>query len=501
MASHSVVDDKVALAAFRDALSSGTDSCLSPLSPLPSTSASDDENGSERGSTRLGISEVERFNAANTDMKLRIKHTFLEVEMCHEDDDDFGRGCSPRSIRGRCRSWSDSMLDYGNDLDGCDDSSPSCGATSDMTYSFDVSMPVQQPEKKAGLCFEMVGLADEKNHNASLDCFESAIPAEAAQAHRRHQAERAAEQSWLALDSLLPSCPIPGSSRSTYSGSPVQLVQDSGSGLSSPRLSKASASNSCVGSPGASVVMMPVWMNGMMMMMATPMIMSAPSCQTSPELNVPVPQPAQLPSEPRKAKEGAGTSNKKKEKKKQGDNVDGCPKEQRTTIMIRNLPSSYTRSVLIDLLNAESFQGSYDFVYVPMYFLKDVCFGYAFVNLVSHSEADRARRHFQGFHRWGVESRKFCDVAWSGENHGLNAHIERFRSSPVMHNEVPDKYKPAVFRSGLRLKFPPPTKRIRKPRMRHPVSGGFDDAITMMQDEELNLEGDCEAEGTDAISS
>ena len=37
---------------------------------------------------------------------------------------------------------------------------------------------------------------------------------------------------------------------------------------------------------------------------------------------------------------------------------------------------------------------------------------------------------------------------WSHPYQGLDAHIERYRNSPVMHEDVPDEYKPM---SGPRI--------------------------------------------------
>merc|ERR1712226_203470 len=93
-------------------------------------------------------------------------------------------------------------------------------------------------------------------------------------------------------------------------------------------------------------------------------------------------------------------------------------------------------------------------------------FGYAFVNFATHDAAVRAKRHFQGYCQWSVPSQKVCEVVWSGPVQGLPAHTERYRNSPVMHDSVPDEYKPVVFVNGNRVPFPPPTKRIRPPRVR-----------------------------------
>lgn len=146
--------------------------------------------------------------------------------------------------------------------------------------------------------------------------------------------------------------------------------------------------------------------------------------------------------------------------------------DDRTTLMFRNLPNNYDRSALLLMLDSEGFKGSYDLVYLPTDFAKFACFGYAFVNFAKHEDAKRAKTSFQGFAHWRVPSRKICDVEWSGPVQGLEAHIERYRNSPVMHDSVPDEYKPAVFVNGLRASFPAPSKRIRPPRVRHSVADG-----------------------------
>jgi hypothetical protein len=144
--------------------------------------------------------------------------------------------------------------------------------------------------------------------------------------------------------------------------------------------------------------------------------------------------------------------------------------DDRTTLMVRNLPNSYNRAALLTMLDSEGFRGQYSFVYLPTDFNNFAGFGYAFVGFETHAYAERAKRHFQGFTKWKVPSQKTCDVAWSGEVQGNKAYIEKYRNSPVMHDSVPDEYKPALFANGLRVPFPAPTKRIRPPRVRHLTS-------------------------------
>lgn len=135
-----------------------------------------------------------------------------------------------------------------------------------------------------------------------------------------------------------------------------------------------------------------------------------------------------------------------------------------TTLALRNIPKSYTRSMLLELLD-EDFAGQYDFVYLPSDFKCLAVYGYAFANFTSHEVAEAVRAQLDGFCEWMVPHNKSLDVSWS-EVQGHEAHIDRYRNSPVMHDSVPDDARPAIFESGQRVPFPPPTRRIRLPRTR-----------------------------------
>eukprot|EP00747_Dinoflagellata_sp_TGD_P191363 gnl/TRDRNA2_/TRDRNA2_54613_c0_seq1.p1 gnl/TRDRNA2_/TRDRNA2_54613_c0~~gnl/TRDRNA2_/TRDRNA2_54613_c0_seq1.p1 ORF type:complete len:329 (-),score=47.51 gnl/TRDRNA2_/TRDRNA2_54613_c0_seq1:217-1203(-) len=120
-----------------------------------------------------------------------------------------------------------------------------------------------------------------------------------------------------------------------------------------------------------------------------------------------------------------------------------------TTLLLRNLPANYSRDLLCNLLSCRGFAKQYDFVYIPMDFRSKSPFGYAFVNFVSPEAASRCYSLFHNFSEWDVQSEKVCEVSWSDFHQGLDAHIERYRSSPVMHESVPDEYKPAIFYQGV----------------------------------------------------
>lgn len=134
-----------------------------------------------------------------------------------------------------------------------------------------------------------------------------------------------------------------------------------------------------------------------------------------------------------------------------------------TTVMLRNLPNDYTRDMLLEFLDTRGFIGCYDFAYLPVDFKRKAGLGYAFVNFITHEDAERAKRDLQGFSDWKVYSQKVLQVAWSTPLQGLAANIDRYRNSPVMHPDVPDEFRPLLFNSGRPVPFPPPTRHIPPP--------------------------------------
>jgi len=141
------------------------------------------------------------------------------------------------------------------------------------------------------------------------------------------------------------------------------------------------------------------------------------------------------------------------------------PKDERdfTTVMLRNLPNDYSRDMLLELLDSEGFAECYDFVYLPIDFKKQAGLGYAFLNLLTHDDAERLRTKLQGFSGWKCPTQKVLQVSWSQPLQGLAANIERYKNSPVMHQDVPEHFKPLLFKDGQQVLFPQPAKRIRPP--------------------------------------
>lgn len=67
-----------------------------------------------------------------------------------------------------------------------------------------------------------------------------------------------------------------------------------------------------------------------------------------------------------------------------------------TTVMIRNIPSTYTPSLLMWELDSAGFMNQYDYVYVPTGSRQGKNRGFGFVNFASVAIAERFRQMFDG---------------------------------------------------------------------------------------------------------
>lgn len=141
--------------------------------------------------------------------------------------------------------------------------------------------------------------------------------------------------------------------------------------------------------------------------------------------------------------------------------------DTRTTVMMRSFPNNYSSQMLLDLIDTQGFKGMYDFMYLPIDFMTGANLGYCFLNFTNNKNAQAFTDAFEGFSQWMVPSRKCCNVVWSDPHQGLDAYIDRYRNSPIMHRSVPMQYKPTLFKDGERIAFPPPTKNVRAPRLRY----------------------------------
>jgi RNA recognition motif-containing protein len=128
-----------------------------------------------------------------------------------------------------------------------------------------------------------------------------------------------------------------------------------------------------------------------------------------------------------------------------------------TSVMLRHLPLDLTRDMLLTTLDQEGFESQYDFVYLPRDFGTGANLGYAFVNLLNHSDALRMQRHFDGFQRWSIHSAKRCVVVWSNMQ-GVDSYVRRYKSLAV-NESIQEDCRPMFFRNGVQAPFPKRTDR------------------------------------------
>jgi hypothetical protein len=129
-----------------------------------------------------------------------------------------------------------------------------------------------------------------------------------------------------------------------------------------------------------------------------------------------------------------------------------------TTVMLRNIPNNYTRSMLLQKLN-RNFRGAFDFLYLPMDFESSCNMGYAFLNFRTVDECERFTTEFDGVECRvclpGFSSAKVCRVTHARVQ-GLEGNIRHLRSSTIMRDlaKYPE-WQPLIFtRSGDPMPLP-----------------------------------------------
>ena len=139
--------------------------------------------------------------------------------------------------------------------------------------------------------------------------------------------------------------------------------------------------------------------------------------------------------------------------------TEDVPENQRTTVMMRNLPNKLDRTTILQLLETHGYAKTFDFIHLPIdqrskHTTGHSSKGYAFINFIEPRYAQSFRDCFTGFDAWGVNSTKKCEVCWSSTLQGLAAHVDRYRNSPLIRKSVPFAFRPCLFVNGEPAAFP-----------------------------------------------
>ena len=117
-------------------------------------------------------------------------------------------------------------------------------------------------------------------------------------------------------------------------------------------------------------------------------------------------------------------------------------KDNRTTVMIKNIPNKYTQKMLLKKID-KKFKNIYDFFYLPID-LKNKCnVGYAFINFINPVYILKFYEEFNGQHWEKFKSEKICQLAYA-RIQGHQALLMHFRSYNNMFQQNV-KVRPLIF--------------------------------------------------------
>eukprot|EP00931_Biecheleriopsis_adriatica_P054446 TRINITY_DN32040_c0_g1_i1.p1 TRINITY_DN32040_c0_g1~~TRINITY_DN32040_c0_g1_i1.p1 ORF type:complete len:430 (-),score=92.61 TRINITY_DN32040_c0_g1_i1:49-1338(-) len=146
-----------------------------------------------------------------------------------------------------------------------------------------------------------------------------------------------------------------------------------------------------------------------------------------------------------------------------------------TTVMLKNVPNKYSRSMLLEELN-KHFKGLFDFLYLPIDFKNGCNIGYCFINWRTHEACGKFIAAFDGKDvnecLPGLQSKKVVEIR-PARVQGLEENVKRLRNSPVMTEllEHPDWMPLLLDDDGQELPFPEPQHPLPPVKPRSKQSG------------------------------
>ncbi|XP_073061026.1 protein MEI2-like 5 isoform X1 [Primulina eburnea] len=117
--------------------------------------------------------------------------------------------------------------------------------------------------------------------------------------------------------------------------------------------------------------------------------------------------------------------------------------DNRTTLMIKNIPNKYTSKMLLAAID-ETHKGTYDFLYLPIDFKNKCNVGYAFINMVSPSHIVTFFEAFNGKKWEKFNSEKVASLAYA-RIQGKTGLISHFQNSSLMNEDK--RCRPIIFQS------------------------------------------------------
>lgn len=115
--------------------------------------------------------------------------------------------------------------------------------------------------------------------------------------------------------------------------------------------------------------------------------------------------------------------------------------DNRTTLMIKNIPNKYTSKMLLAAID-EQHRGTYDFIYLPIDFKNKCNVGYAFINMIDPLQIVPFHKVFNGKKWEKFNSEKVATLAYA-RIQGKAALIAHFQNSSLMNEDK--RCRPILF--------------------------------------------------------
>lgn len=152
-----------------------------------------------------------------------------------------------------------------------------------------------------------------------------------------------------------------------------------------------------------------------------------------------------------------GTSHQVDNKKQYELDIDRILRgeDNRTTLMIKNIPNKYTSKMLLSAID-ERHRGTYDFLYLPIDFKNKCNVGYAFINMIGPSQIIPFYQAFNGKKWEKFNSEKVASLAYA-RIQGKAALVAHFQNSSLMNEDK--RCRPILFHTdgpnaGDQVPFP-----------------------------------------------
>ncbi|KAK4762494.1 hypothetical protein SAY86_008262 [Trapa natans] len=162
------------------------------------------------------------------------------------------------------------------------------------------------------------------------------------------------------------------------------------------------------------------------------------------------------PSEHSRNRRNEGSSNHADKKQYELDvEVIIRGEDDRTTLMIKNIPNKYTSKMLLAAID-EHHRGTYDFIYLPIDFKNKCNVGYAFINMTDPNQIIPFYKAFNGKKWEKFNSEKVATLAYA-RIQGKAALIAHFQNSSLMNEDK--RCRPILFNTegpnaGDQVPFP-----------------------------------------------